>query len=382
MAKKKLGIEIGNLTLKLVVVQGKRVEKVVVEELPENLVRDTMIVSWESMADFMKETMKKNGIRAKYGYVVLPEKQVFFRRVKLPAMTDEQLHTNLPYEFHEYISEDKEKYLYDYRVVEQIKDEEGVVRELDLMAIAVLKELVDRYKLLLKRVGVKAELMAPTFAAFQGLKELDERLTKQTATAAASAEAAEADGASDEGAGNAESIGGMGAESAAGGTEIADGSTDSIAFLDIGHEEMYLCFYMDGEYSTTRYMEAGLNELTSEIAAKYSTNMHTAELYKQSNYEDILTGEEAAGVYDGIAVELMRVINFYHFTNAQTHLTGVYYCGGGAAIEPLINAITAPTGVNMISIAELMKGLEISEDNAEAAVRAAAAIGITLLEEA
>ena len=70
MAKKYLGIEIGSHTLKIAVMSGGKAEKLVIEPVPDNLVRDGVIVSWEAMADCVREAIKKNNIKKAVAYIL------------------------------------------------------------------------------------------------------------------------------------------------------------------------------------------------------------------------------------------------------------------------------------------------------------------------
>lgn len=65
------------------------------------------IVSMDAMADFIKEMAKENGISRGAAAVILPGTLVFTRNVTVPAMTDGQLLYNLPFEFKDYLTQEK-----------------------------------------------------------------------------------------------------------------------------------------------------------------------------------------------------------------------------------------------------------------------------------
>ena len=72
------------------------------------------------MADFLKQTAKENGIPRGAAAVVLPGSAVFTRLCELPPMTDAQLAYNLPFEFKDYLREEKGQYVFDYSVQELV----------------------------------------------------------------------------------------------------------------------------------------------------------------------------------------------------------------------------------------------------------------------
>lgn len=86
------------------------------KELPDNMVSGGEIVSMDAMADFIKEMAKENGISRGAAAVILPGTLVFTRNVTVPAMTDGQLLYNLPFEFKDYLTQEKNKYYFDYAV--------------------------------------------------------------------------------------------------------------------------------------------------------------------------------------------------------------------------------------------------------------------------
>ena len=69
-------------------------------------------------------------------------------------------------------------------------------------------------------------------------------------------------------------------------------------------------------------------------------DVHLAHTYLQTNYEDCQSKEVCTSIFNNIAVELIRVLNFYRFSNPDSNLSDVWLCGGGAGIEPLRQAIS------------------------------------------
>ena len=87
----------------------------------------------------------------------------------MPAMTVDQLKINLPYEFHDYITEDKDKYFYDYAVINKTSDTDGNLTEMELMAVAAPKETINQYKTLFRRAGLRLTLIAPDYSAIRNI---------------------------------------------------------------------------------------------------------------------------------------------------------------------------------------------------------------------
>lgn len=328
-----LGIEIGNQRIKFAICTEDGVKQFLIEELPEDLVKDGSIQSWEGMATFIKEIKKKHRITCKEVAMILPESTTYVRRFMVPYMTVDQLRFNLPYEFHDFITADKESYFYDYAVMGIVEEEqEGRgAKNIDLMAVAVSKDTIDKYKNMLKRCGLKLKVAAPTACAYQNLV----RKHKQ------------------------ESL------------SIKNGD---YAILDIGHKTVNLRIFIDGKYETGREIEPGLEALNGVIANALSVDEQTAESYKRNNQNEILYSEECMSFYNQITLEVIRVITFFTYNYPNNTLDTLYCCGGGAKIEPLLETLRDSLELKVKGLNELF--LE-SRGNEEALVLGAAAVGIT-----
>ena len=92
-----LGIDIGNNELKIAAVKGGTVT-MVCEKLPANLVKEGCVQLPDAMAEFIRNVHKKNRLPGGECAVILPPAQVFCRHIRFPAMDEERLRLNLPYE--------------------------------------------------------------------------------------------------------------------------------------------------------------------------------------------------------------------------------------------------------------------------------------------
>lgn len=132
--EKIVGFDIGESSVKLVYFAGADLKKAVTAELPDNMVSGSRILSMDAMADFLRQTAKSNGIPLTHAALVLPSTEVFTRELVMPAMTEQQLLYNLPYEFRDYLTEEKNKYFFDYSMREVLRDESGQPTEMNLLA--------------------------------------------------------------------------------------------------------------------------------------------------------------------------------------------------------------------------------------------------------
>ncbi len=348
MAKRILGIDIGYDTLKLALVNGKQVRKTVIVPMPKRLLREGRVVSPEAMGELIRTTMRENGIHCSRAALALSNDAVFVRNVTVPEMTADQLSLNLPYEFRDYITDELKNYLFDYAVLsEPIKKEKGdrKPRErkknaleafeaaqaaedsgdgsgrsdsspsstMDLLAVAAPVALMEESRDMLRKAGLKLEKAAPGVCGFIGLiRNMQDSYRP---------------------------------------------SSGEYCILDLGYQAIRMYMFKGDRHEVTRALEFGLSRIDDALADAYHVDVHLAHTYLMTNYEDCQSKEVCLSAFNNIAVELMRALNFYRFSNPESELTDIWLCGGGAAIAALTSAIkTGVDNMTLHSADELMPG--------------------------
>ena len=336
MAKTILGIDIGHDQLKLALVRGNRVIKTASAAMPENLLKQGRVASRETMGELVRSTMKSGGIRTGSAAFVLPNDVVFVKNVEMPRMSVEQLEYNLPFEFNDYITGELRDYVFDYAVVsdESSKEKSGEGGEdannLELMAVGTLRAVLEDAKELLRKAGMKLVISAPSISAYISLI----RARKEALSAIA----------------------------------------DEYCVLDLGFEAIRMYMFRGDRHVATRLLEIGMSNLDNVLSDAYGVDVHLAHTYLMSNYENCQQREECMNAYSNIAVELMRALNFYRFSNPDSSLEHMWLCGGGAVIEPLAETIGEMLNIQLHPATELVP----DGDKVEACNTFAQAIGIAM----
>ena len=307
MGKQRIAFDIGESSVKMVHVSGKEIKNTVAAELPDNMVENGRILSPDAMADFLRVNAKENNLPKAEAAVILPASLMFVRSVTLPLMNVQQLDFNLPYEFKDYLREEKNKYLFDYAVNEILHDEGEESGSMRIFACAVLKETVEEYRMMFKRAGFKLKLAIPEECAYTNLVRSAEQTNRK-----------------------------------------------DCCIADIGQHATRLYLFHNGEYSAKRNIEIGMKELDHIIAERYQVDIHMAHAYKESNYNHVLTEGDALALYNRLAVEMTKAVNFFNYNNREAELQDIYLCGGGAQIKPLVNVIEEVTHMRVHAAEELM----------------------------
>ncbi len=327
MAKTILGIDIGHDQLKLALVKGKRVLRVATADMPENLLRENQITSRESMAELLRSVMKQNKLRANLAAYALPNEAVFIKNVEMPLMTVDQLEYNLPFEFNDYITGERKDYVFDYAVVsdpnEQAAEAEAVAPEgeegaeapepiMELLAVGAHRSLLEDAQESLRKAGLRLVRTAPALCSYIDLIRAQ--------------------------------------------MEFLSGFGDEYGILDLGYQSIRMYMFKRDKHVATRVLEVGMSRLDDVLADAYGVDAHLAHTYLMSNYENCQDREECRNAYESIAVELMRAMNFYRFSNPNSVLSDLWLCGGGAVIKPLADEIGDMLDLQLHPATELVPG--------------------------
>ena len=326
MASGYLGVEFGSSRIKMAEVKNGRLVKFVKEDMPENIIRDGEIVSWDALSEFMKGILKENKFSTNKVALVVPDTLTYTRRMSLPLMTAAQLKVNLPYEFHDFISDDKEAYIYDYAIIGIEQDENGNDTGMDVLGVAVSKELMKNYQLLFKSVRLKLLMAAPQCLAYESLmKHLSE--------------------------------------------EIA---VKDYAILDLGFSASRINIFSDGVFDTNRTIELGCAALARRVADLLGCDEHIAALHLIQNTNNVMDSESIRDICGDIAVDVMRAMNYYTYEKRDNTLENIYVCGGGAWIPQLIEELSENVPLQIVPLSTLT-----TEDvEPDALIDGPAAIGI------
>lgn len=260
--EKIVGFDIGESSVKLVYFAGADLKKAVTAELPDNMVSGSRILSMDAMADFLRQTAKSNGIPLTHAALVLPSTEVFTRELVMPAMTEQQLLYNLPYEFRDYLTEEKNKYFFDYSMREVLRDESGQPTEMNLLACATLKSTVESYRAMLRRAGFRLRVLTPSECAYSAVLQAYYRRTQQEGR--------------------------------------------DLCVVNLGHSATFLYIYRGGHFASRREIEVGMSDLEHLVADQCSVDVHVAHEYVRQNYNHVLESEQARELYGRIAVEVVK----------------------------------------------------------------------------
>lgn len=325
LKEKCAGFDFGGKYLHIAVREGGRIKRVVTETIPDGLIRDGRILSYEAMSDFLRDIRKKERIGAKDAAISLPSSLCYCRRSRVPYMTDEQLKFNLPYEFRDYITGDKNDYFYDYTVVETVYGEDGAPREIDLVAAAAAKSLVREYEEMFRRAGFRLKTVVPEEMAYINLIRCGER------------------------------------------------EDHPHCILDIGYSGIRLYIFNGDRYESVRALDFGCAALADAVADHFNIDTHVAGTYLAEDYENATRLPACESIYSDIALEVLKAANFFSFNNGGVGLSHIHLCGGGTRNEALCEALGRALPMPLCDMSEFWPDAVQAAEGADLAAAAAGA---------
>lgn len=310
MKKTAIAFDIGESYIKIAQRNGNKITVETVQ-MPENLIRDGVVQMPNVLTDFLKEVKQEHHLSAGPCGIVVPDEVTVCRPITMPAMTEAQLEVNLPFEFSDYISNDPQRYVYDYAVLDVKNDEEGKPIELELMGAVMSKEEVTGYVDMYKNAKMKLRTLIPEEIALGNIMRA----------------------ALEEG-------------------RIEAGKEYCIICL--GHRSTKVYIYRGDRQNVIRNLHIGNDQIDKVIAEHKNVDEFLARTYKNSNYQQILEEDFCQEAFGRVAIEIMKVINFYRFNNRETELEDIYFCGGGSNVSGLCETIAETVGMNCKNFMELM----------------------------
>lgn len=337
----KVGFDLGNTSLKIAAVRkgGLALYEL---PLPENLMDEDTVTMPHAFSAFLKKVKKDLHLPAGPVGLILPASQVICRQVTMPRMTVDQLLLNLPYELSDFIRGEPHQYYCDYALCRDPvrpetpppEGEEEFPQEMTMMAAAVERQQVTAYVRMFAAGGFPLRLLLPQEMALLQLAGANQGDPTQ--------------------------------------------EPEEFCFIDLGSLSTRIFVIQGDRLQATRRIPVGCRELDLVAADVLNVDPFLTDAYKRGNHRDILTHPRCMEVYEHIAVETLKLINFYHFTYRQNQLTGVYLIGGGAGIAPLCQVLEQTLGLPALPVDRL---LPAAEENGDLARTCAAAVGLVLPRE-
>lgn len=309
--KKYLAIDVGNDKTKFVL-GGIEKDKIVVNnyfiaDTPAGIMDDGKIINIDGLVSFIKESLKKSQIRGKDLVLSITGTGIITREVQLPKSTDEELEKILEFEAQQYFPVELENYVLDFKVLEEIDNEEGIFYRVLLVAVPVNQ--VDEYMKIHKRL--KKEIEAIDIPVNNICKLLF-------------------------------------------GESFLDTDFDKndlpheFAVLDLGARTTGVYIFSSGKIKFSRILLNGSADIDGMIASQLNVDFEKAEEIKimvgnligddeliNPDSDDAQISNLIKPAVNNIMSDINRFIEFYNSRSTGNKLEKIYLCGGGSKLKGL-----------------------------------------------
>lgn len=290
--KKSISIDFGSKYIKIVVGEYKnnhlKIDKLISKEIDENVYSDGRIQDFGKMKDFLLNLLKENKVKTKNIFFTISSSAIIKREIEIPRVDFNDRANLVKYEIEQYVPEDIEKYIIQYRELEDIEVNEELYSKVFVAAIPKL--IVDEYYNFFKEIKFNPILFDVHCNSI--LKALNYNY----------------DAFHDN-----------------------DGKAKGVVALDIGYNSINITVIENGTYQFSRMVNVGLSQLDEVIM----NDDEIDNININNNYEHIfdLNIPEIEQVLDFMGMEIKKIIDFYLSRDSDKEIDRIVIYGGGAIVK-------------------------------------------------
>jgi type IV pilus assembly protein PilM len=166
-----VALDIGSSSIKMVETAidrgGYRVLSLGLLPLPGNVIQNNTIVDAKPVVEAIRRLIEENRIKSKQVISVVPGRAVIMKRIEMPMQDGAELEANIEFEANNVIPERMENVNLDYQILNAIADGS----KLDVLLVAVKKEIINSYTEVLEEAGLKPAIIDVDYFAMENMYE-------------------------------------------------------------------------------------------------------------------------------------------------------------------------------------------------------------------
>ena len=135
--------------------------------LPPKAIQNNMVVDQRSVVDAIRRVIQEHNVKAKNVISAVPGRAAIMKKVQMPRQEESELEANVEFEANSVIPENLENVNLDYQVLNLA---EGGSK-MDVMLVAVKKEIVNSYTDVIEQAGLVPAVMDVDYFAMENMYE-------------------------------------------------------------------------------------------------------------------------------------------------------------------------------------------------------------------
>ncbi|MCA9774235.1 MAG: type IV pilus assembly protein PilM [Myxococcales bacterium] len=298
-----IGVDIGSSAVKLAEIhrtaRGMELRAYDSVQLPPEAIIDGSIMDFGAVSEAIRSLVSRNKVKSKRVASSVAGHSVIIKRISLPAMSRRDLEDSIRLEAEQYIPDIEDVNL-DYEILGE--REAGGKKELDLLLVAVRRELIDDYTSVLTEVGLEPAVMDVDAFAVENVVEANYDLDP----------------------------------------------AEPLAVFDIGAAVMNVSVFKGPKNCLTRDVSFGGNQFNEELQKHLNVSYQDAEGLKRGKAIEGIPQERVEEIVrkvsQSLVLEIERSIEYYSMTSGDDPLSKVVLSGGCAHLPGLADFLSSKLG--------------------------------------
>jgi type IV pilus assembly protein PilM len=315
--KGSIGLDIGSSYIKTVKLKeakgGYELDLFDLHPLPPELIVDGSIIDSLRLVDSIKEMIRKTGIKTKDAVISISgHSSAIIKRISLPEMSEEELSESIKFEAEQYVPFDIEDVNLDFQIIGP-KEEPG---QMDVILVAVKKEIVNEYIAVVKEAGLNPIIVDIDSFALENMYVINYEIEPEK----------------------------------------------NIALLNIGASTINMSILKGGISVFTRDSSLGGNLHVEALQREFNISYESAERLKKGESVENISPDEAATIIESaseeILSEIIRSFDYYRSTTLHEDIAEVILSGGCALLKNFASMIAERSGIET-RVAEPFRNIKI-----------------------
>ncbi|KJU86314.1 type IV pilus assembly protein PilM [Candidatus Magnetobacterium bavaricum] len=305
-SKSLLGLDIGSGSIKAVQLkdlkEGYELELLGIMPLHPAIIAEDSIADTVKLGEALKELIKKFNIKTKNTVISISgHSSVIIKRITLPEMTEEVLNENIRFEAEQYVPFGIEDVNLDYQIIGPAEE----AGQIDVVLVAVKKDLLNSYVSVVKDVGLVPVIVDVDAFALENMYEINYHTNEEK----------------------------------------------NVALVNVGATNTTINILRNGVSAFTRDSSIGSKIHTDTLMRELSVSMEAAEKLKRGQEADGISAVKAEAVINSaseeIVMEITRSLDYFSDTPDIGSIDELMLGGGGSMVKGFMKLIEDRTGLSV-----------------------------------
>ena len=317
-----VALDIGSSSIKLVETvvdkNGYRVLSLGILPLPEYAIQNNMVVDSKPVVEIIRKLIRENGVKSKQVISAVPGRAVIMKKVQMPKQEPAELEANIEFEAQNVIPENLENVNLDHQVLQEAEDG----NKMDVLLVAVKKEIVNSYADAIQEAGLTPTVMDVDYFALENMYEAN---------------------------------------------YAGEGENGVVGIIHIGAQYTSITLLQNGISTFTGDLSLGGAYFTDSLAKQLGVPVEAAETFKATGMLDGKKGLDLEATLrsttEELAEEVRRTVSLYGAVPSEDGdgLKMIFLSGGSAKLVGLRALLEERMGVP-VRLSEPFRGFNVSKN--------------------